>query len=112
MRRDQVKPLHREREIEIHICYIPWRKYHLIQKLILPAVLKKTAHAERISEGDRTNFLSLYICMSNDQEKQKQNSPGNLRQKQQNEVKSILNFLLDCWFCEICEGVSVESMIQ
>ena len=50
--------------------------------------------------------------MNKKRNRESQNSPGNLRQTQQNGAKSILNFLLDCWFCEICEGVSEDSVIQ
>ena len=50
--------------------------------------------------------------MTKKSNRQSQNSPRNLRLKQQNGVKSILNFLLDCWFCEICDGVSEARMIQ
>ena len=50
---------------------LPVEKNHPSQKLILLAVLKKTAQAQSVSEGDRTNFLSLDICTSSDQEQQK-----------------------------------------
>jgi hypothetical protein len=72
-------------------------------------------HRHKVSQKATELTSSPYISalqVTRQINRDSQNSHGNLRQKQQNGVKSILNFLHDCCFGEIWEGVPEESMIQ
>jgi hypothetical protein len=42
-----------------------------LSKAHIACSTQQTAQAQSVSEGDRTNFLSLDICTSSDQDKQK-----------------------------------------